>query len=83
MAMWVHPAIRGAGAADELVAAVIAWAAFDDAKTLRLDVFQGNARARHFYERLGFRETGQSTVHERDGRIEVRMERPINQPLGR
>jgi ribosomal protein S18 acetylase RimI-like enzyme len=83
MAMWVHPAIRGAGAADELVAGVIAWAASEGARTVRLDVFQGNARARHFYERLGFRETGQSTAHERDGRIEVRMERPVNQPPGR
>jgi len=83
MAMWVHPAIRGARAADELVAAVIAWAAAADAKTVCLDVFEDNLRARHFYERLGFRETGQTTVHERDGRIEVRMERPVNQPLGR
>ena len=83
MAMWVHPDLRGAGAADELVAAVIAWAASEDAETVCLDVFQGNTRARRFYERLGFRETGQSTVHERDGRIEVRMERPVNQPLGR
>lgn len=82
MAMWVHPALRGAGAADELVAAVIAWAASEDAKTVRLDVFQGNTHAREFYERLGFRETGRTTVHERDGRIEVRMERPVDQPAG-
>jgi GNAT superfamily N-acetyltransferase len=82
MAMWVHPVVRGAGAADELVAAVIAWAASEDAKTVRLDVFQANARARRFYERLGFRETGESTVHERDGRIEFRMERAVNKPAG-
>jgi ribosomal protein S18 acetylase RimI-like enzyme len=81
LAMWVHPAIRGAGAADELVAAVLAWAASKDATTVRLDVFQDNTRARHFYERLGFRETGQRTVHERDGRLQVRMERGINQRL--
>jgi ribosomal protein S18 acetylase RimI-like enzyme len=83
MAMWVHPVIRGAGAADELVAAVVAWAVSVDATTVRLDVFQDNTRARHFYKRLGFRETGQSTVHQGDGRIEVRMERPVNQSLGR
>ena len=83
MAMWVHPAIRGTGAADELVAAVIAWAASGDAKTVRLDVFQGNVRARHFYERLGFRETGETTVHQRDGRLEVRMERPVDAAPGR
>lgn len=83
MAMWVHPAIRGAGAADELVAAVIAWAASEDAKIVRLDVFQGNTRARHFYERLGFRETGHRTVHESDGRVEARMERPVDHQPGR
>ena len=81
MAMWVRPAMRGSGAADELVAAVIAWAASEDARTVRLDVFEANARARRFYERLGFRETGATTVHERDGRIEVRMERPVDRPL--
>jgi len=77
MAMWVHPAIRGAGAADQLVAAVIAWAASADAQTVRLDVFRANTRARHFYQRLGFRETGHTTVHETDGRVEARMERPV------
>src|SRR5471032_3305245 len=49
LAMWVHPALRGAGAADELVDAVITWAASEDAKTVRLDVFQANTRARQFY----------------------------------
>jgi ribosomal-protein-serine acetyltransferase len=78
LAMWVHPALRGAGAAEELVAAVIAWGASQHAKTVRLDVFDGNTRARHFYERLGFRETGKRTVH--DGRIEVRMERAVHPP---
>jgi len=77
MAMWVHPAIRGAGAADELVAAVVAWAVSVDATTVRLDVFQDNTRARRFYERLGFRETGESSGQQRDGRNEVRMERGV------
>ena len=75
MAMWVHPAIRGTGAADDLVAAVIAWAASENARTVRLDVFQSNMRARRFYARLGFRETGHAGVHGRDGRKEIRMER--------
>ena len=48
----------------------------------RLDVFQDNTRARR-YQRLGFRETGHRIVHDRDGRIEVRIERPVNQALGR
>lgn len=75
LAMWVHPALRGTGAAEQLVAALMKWAASEGAHTLRLDVFEDNARARHFYERLGFRDTGHRTVQERDGRIEVRMER--------
>jgi GNAT superfamily N-acetyltransferase len=78
MAMWVHPAIRGSGGADELVAAVVAWAESDGAKLVRLKVIDGNGRARHFYERMGFRATGQHTIRERDGLIEVEMERLVS-----
>jgi GNAT superfamily N-acetyltransferase len=74
MAMWVHPKIRGSGGADELVAALIAWARSECAKVVRLKVIYGNDRARHFYERMGFRPTGQTQVRERDGAIEVEME---------
>ena len=75
MAMWVHPQIRGSGGADELVAGVVAWAESLGAKLVRLKVIQGNDRARHFYERMGFCATGQEEVRERDGLIEVQMER--------
>jgi len=75
MAMWVHPQIRGSGGADELVAAVVAWAESVGAKLVRLKVIQGNDRARHFYERMGFCPTGKEEVRERDGLIEVQMER--------
>ncbi len=75
MAMWVHPQIRGSGGADELVAAVVAWAESVGAKLVRLKVIQGNDRARHFYERMGFYPTGKEEVRERDGLIEVQMER--------
>jgi GNAT superfamily N-acetyltransferase len=75
MAMWVHPAIRGSGAADELVAAILAWAESQGAGSVRLRVIQGNSRARRFYERIGFRPTGHKTVRERDGEIEIQMER--------
>jgi ribosomal protein S18 acetylase RimI-like enzyme len=78
MAMWVHPAIRGSGGADELVAAVVAWAQSEGAKLVRLKVIDGNGRARHFYERMGFRSTGQETIRERDGLIEVEMERLVS-----
>jgi ribosomal protein S18 acetylase RimI-like enzyme len=74
--MWVHPSIRGTGVADELVAAVIAWARSEGAKWVRLKVIQGNDRARHFYERMGFCTTGQEETRERDGVIEVQMQRP-------
>jgi GNAT superfamily N-acetyltransferase len=80
MAMWVHPAIRGSGGADELVAAVLAWAKSEGAKSVRLKVIEGNDRARYFYERMGFCATGQSEVRERDGLIEIEMER-IDHPV--
>ena len=79
MAMWVHPAIRNTGAADELVAAILAWAATEGARVVRLDVMQANDRARRLYERNGFRLTGDEIVRERDGLIEVRMERLVDQ----
>jgi RimJ/RimL family protein N-acetyltransferase len=77
MAMWVHPAIRGSGAADKLVAAVLAWAKSMDARSVQLKVMQPNHRARRFYERCGFRLTGHESIRERDGLIEVQMERPM------
>jgi GNAT superfamily N-acetyltransferase len=81
MAMWVHPAMRGSGAADELVAAVLAWADSEGAKLVRLNVIQSNVRARRFYARIGFRATGHEAVRERDGQIEVQMECSIDQRL--
>ncbi len=78
MAMWVHPAIRGTGGADELVAAVVVWAQSEGAKSVRLNVIQGNDRARHFYERNGFRTTGQETIRQRDGLIEIQMEHRLD-----
>jgi GNAT superfamily N-acetyltransferase len=77
MAMWVHPQIRGSGGADALAAAVIAWARSNAATCVRLKVIQGNDRARHCYVRLGFSPTGQTQVRERDGLIEMEMERSV------
>ena len=81
MAMWVHPKIRGSGGADELVSAVVAWAQAEGAKVVRLKVINGNDRARHFYERVGFFSTGHETVRERDGLIEIEMERFVDHPV--
>ena len=80
MAMWVHPAIRGSGAAEALVAAVLAWATSEGAATVRLNVMRPNHRARRLYERCGFRATGQESSRERDGLIEILMERLIEPP---
>jgi ribosomal protein S18 acetylase RimI-like enzyme len=77
MAMWVSPALRGSGAADALVAAVFSWAKSEGAASVRLKVIQGNDRARGFYERIGFRTTGQEEIRQRDGRIEIQMERRV------
>ncbi len=77
MAMWVHPALRGAGAADALVQAVAAWAESEGATMVRLDVIESNDRARRFYQRLGFHATGHRAIRERDGLIELRMECPV------
>jgi len=77
MAMWVNPATRGSGGAENLVSAVMAWAQSEGARLVRLKVIQGNDRARHFYERMGFCRTGQRQVRERDGLVEIEMERLV------
>jgi ribosomal protein S18 acetylase RimI-like enzyme len=77
MSMWVHPGLRGAGAADALVAAVLAWARESSARVMRLAVIQSNDRARRCYERNGFRATGKQSVRERDGANEIEMEREL------
>ena len=78
LSMWVHPHLRGSGAADALVKEHLAWARHEGAKLVRLDVMATNDRARRFYERHGFRLTGRQTLREADGRIELGMERPVD-----
>ena len=46
MSMWVHPELRGSGAANTLIGAVLAWAEEVGAALIRLDVSEGNDRAR-------------------------------------
>ena len=75
MAMWLHPDLRGSGAADRLVDAVLDWANSVGADRIRLDVVQGNEAATRLYQRHGFRPTGHSTTRDRDGAVEIRMER--------
>jgi ribosomal protein S18 acetylase RimI-like enzyme len=81
MSMWVAAAIRGSGAADELTAALLAWAQSAGAKHVRLKVIETNGRARRFYERIGFRTTGRRSVRERDGLGELEMEHGVGDRL--
>jgi GNAT superfamily N-acetyltransferase len=59
VAMWVEPQRRGTTVAADLVGAVCRWARADGAVGVTLWVADGNPRARRFYERLGFRATGE------------------------
>ena len=74
LAMWVHPDLRGTGAADGLVTRLLRWAADRNAQVVRLDVVASNEPACRLYGRHGFRLTGYQTIRERDGAVEVRME---------
>jgi GNAT superfamily N-acetyltransferase len=80
LAMWVQPSIRGRGAADALVAAVCSWAGAQGAAMVRLKVVRGNGPAERCYARNRFRLTGRETVRDRDGAVEVEMERPVGTP---
>lgn len=63
--VFVDPAARGAqaGVADALLDGIIAWAA-ERADTLTLHVHAENPRAIAFYERRGFRDTGERLDYE-------------------
>ena len=73
MAMWVHPTIRGSGAADLLVGAVKKWAVEFGVTEVRLNVVENNARARRCYERNGFRVTGLRGTVAKSGDAEIEM----------
>ena len=77
MAVWVHPDVRGTGAGDALVEAVLSWSASAGATTVRLEVVEENGPAIALYERQGFVRTGEMIPRERDGVTEIRMERPV------
>ncbi len=75
VSMWVTPPHRGTGIADELVRAVLAWAESEGMESVRLSVVGGNIRASKLYERHGFYPTGNTIVRQRDGAVEVEMQR--------
>jgi ribosomal protein S18 acetylase RimI-like enzyme len=74
VSMWVAPERRGSGLADQLVAAVTAWAESEGRSWIRLHVEEYNARALRCYQRLGFEPTGRRLHRPRDGRWELEME---------
>ena len=67
--MWVDPEQRGSGVADALVAAVLEGARAEGHSRVVLDVADENARARAFYDRLGFLPTGRASALPWDGTI--------------
>jgi ribosomal protein S18 acetylase RimI-like enzyme len=79
VSMWVTPQGRGQGIADRLVAAVCELARADGAGQVALWVTEVNPRARAFYRRAGFRETGQRQLVRPDepGHWEERMVRDL------
>lgn len=74
--MYVAPFARGHGVGDALIEAVAQWAALQDARTVRLQVFEDNAAAIALYRRCGFLEEG--TVHYR--RPALKMVRGLRHP---
>lgn len=57
ISMWVDPSARGTGAADDLITAMVGWAAGQGRSTY-LMVRDDNVRARAAYERAGFVDRG-------------------------
>lgn len=76
--MWVAPTARSRGVGDALVQEVERWARNVGARTLRLDVVEGNDAACGLYQRNGFRYTGEQGDVMADG---VRRERVMAKPL--
>ncbi|MDP9433621.1 MAG: GNAT family N-acetyltransferase [Actinomycetota bacterium] len=73
VSVWVDPAHRGGPAARALLAAVLDWAA--GAPAVGLWVHEDNDRARAFYRRRGFTETGRTAPYVVDpSRDQIEME---------
>ncbi len=72
ISMWVAPFARGKGVAIALVNAVLEWADAQQIEKVSLRVMEGNTRAKAFYLRRGFVDTGEAHSAP-DGRPERRM----------
>src|ERR1039458_10625006 len=69
--MYVSPSARGSGVADLLGDVVEKWARSEGADELYLHVAEPMARARAFYESVGFRATGDVIKMDRDPSIQL------------
>ena len=69
VSMWVDPASRRAGVGEALIDAVVKWAAARAVRELKLMVTSVNEGAISFYERMGFRMTGETAVYPNDATI--------------
>jgi GNAT superfamily N-acetyltransferase len=70
-AMYVAPGARGSGVAHLLVEEVEQWARGEGADALYLHVAEPMARARAFYESVGFSATGDAIPMDRDPSIQL------------
>ena len=64
--MYVTPSERGSGTAEHLVRSIEEWARSHGVGEIYLHVTTSVPRARAFYEKVGFRPTGESFAMERD-----------------
>src|SRR5580692_3049042 len=67
--MYVTPSERGTGTAARLVRAIDDWAKVHGVDEIYLHVTTSVARARAFYEKVGFRATGEHFTMERDSSL--------------
>jgi GNAT superfamily N-acetyltransferase len=79
VSMWVQPTWRRRGVADQLVAAVIGWAAVESFARIQLWVAVGNEAAERLYARHQFVTTGEvQPMHpEEPTRLEFQMMRVL------
>jgi ribosomal protein S18 acetylase RimI-like enzyme len=83
VSVFVAPACRGSGLAGALVAAVANWARGRGLPRLGLWVHEDNLRARRFYQRYGFTETGRRAPYPlQPSRDEVEMVLNRRRPRG-
>jgi ribosomal protein S18 acetylase RimI-like enzyme len=77
-ALWVDPAVRGAGLGLRLIEAAAEWSREQGAATVELSVTTNNQAAAALYSRAGFTETGRRRPLPSDpARTEVFLSRPV------